>query len=65
MAIGAGILEGIGFHMNTITGLVVRATREMQEFSKLYKADDKTFFGLAGMGDLVIKWIIIINNIKW
>jgi glycerol-3-phosphate dehydrogenase len=29
VAIGAGILEGLGFGMNTVTALVVRTTKEM------------------------------------
>jgi glycerol-3-phosphate dehydrogenase len=49
-------LEGKGFGINTITGLVVRGTNEMNLFSKLYEADPKTFFGLAGMGDLVLNF---------
>ena len=47
--------------MNTITALVVRTTKEMQEFSKLYKADEKTFFGLAGIGDLVFYFLIFVD----
>ncbi len=54
MAIGAGICEGMGFGINTITGLIVRSTIEMQRFANLYGADPNTFFGLAGVGDLIL-----------
>ena len=54
LAIGAGIIEGSGFGINTTTGFIVRGTVEIQRFAKIYGAKDETFFGLAGIGDLML-----------
>ena len=63
IAIGAGILEGKGLGINAVSALVVRAMLEMQEFVELYQADPKTIFGLAGMGDMVIFYILMLLNV--
>ncbi|KRX00662.1 6-phosphogluconate dehydrogenase, C-terminal-like [Pseudocohnilembus persalinus] len=54
ISIGAGIIIGYGYGLNTVTGFVVKATHEMQLMAKFFGADPKTFFGLAGIGDLIL-----------
>ncbi|KAL4490286.1 hypothetical protein ABPG72_004325 [Tetrahymena utriculariae] len=53
-AIGAGFIEGSDFGINTTTAFIVRGTAEIQKFAKTYGARDETFFGLAGIGDLML-----------
>ena len=50
LAVGAGIIEGLGFGYNATSALITRGTREMQDFSKRFHANPTTFFGLAGIG---------------
>ena len=57
LAIGVGILEGLEYGYNTRAAFITRGSKEAQQFSKLYGADSKTFFGLAGMGDLILTCI--------
>eukprot|EP00330_Aristerostoma_sp_ATCC50986_P009314 CAMPEP_0114593650 /NCGR_PEP_ID=MMETSP0125-20121206/15244_1 /TAXON_ID=485358 ORGANISM="Aristerostoma sp., Strain ATCC 50986" /NCGR_SAMPLE_ID=MMETSP0125 /ASSEMBLY_ACC=CAM_ASM_000245 /LENGTH=344 /DNA_ID=CAMNT_0001793041 /DNA_START=51 /DNA_END=1085 /DNA_ORIENTATION=+ len=54
IAIGAGLLEGFGFGYNTISGLISVGSAEIQKFATIYKANPRTFFGLAGIGDLML-----------
>lgn len=54
VSIGAGIIIGYGYGLNTVTGFVVKATHEMQLLANIFGADPKTFFGLAGIGDLIL-----------
>lgn len=56
ISIGAGIIIGHGYGLNTVTGFVVKATHEMQLLANVFGADPTTFFGLAGQ--------IYINMIK-
>lgn len=53
-AIGAGLIEGYGFGLNTKTALLSRGIKEIQNFSKHYGGKPETLHGLAGMGDLVL-----------
>lgn len=54
LALGAGIIEGAGFGYNTTTAFLARGVREMQIFSRHFGADKHTFYGLAGIGDLML-----------
>src|SRR5262249_45540877 len=54
IAICAGILDGEGFGDNTIAALVTRGLAEMRRLGVALGADDKTFSGVAGLGDLVV-----------
>jgi glycerol-3-phosphate dehydrogenase (NAD(P)+) len=54
IAICAGILDGEGFGDNTIAALVTRGLAEMRRLGNTLGADDKTFSGVAGLGDLVV-----------
>lgn len=54
MAIAAGILDGLGGWDNSKAALMTRALHEMIKFGKIFGADEKTFFGLPGVGDLMV-----------
>ncbi len=54
IAIAGGIAEGLGFNHNTRAALITRATREMLRFGVVYNARPETFYGLSGMGDLIL-----------
>jgi len=54
LAIGAGMIEGIGYGINSISAFISRGSKEVQTFALIYKANPHTFFGLAGIGDLML-----------
>lgn len=54
IAIAGGIAEGLGFNHNTRAALITRAIREMLRFGVVYNARPETFYGLSGMGDLIL-----------
>jgi glycerol-3-phosphate dehydrogenase (NAD(P)+) len=54
MAIAAGILDGFGDWDNSKAALMTRALFEMIKFGKLFGAKEETFFGLSGVGDLMV-----------
>ena len=54
IAIAAGVLEGLGFGYNTMAALLTRGLAEMARLGAALGADQRTFSGLAGMGDLVL-----------
>ncbi|HOO97120.1 MAG TPA: NAD(P)H-dependent glycerol-3-phosphate dehydrogenase [Caldisericia bacterium] len=53
IAIGAGIIEGLGFGENTRAALVVRGLEEIGRLYKVVGASEKTLHGLSCLGDLV------------
>jgi glycerol-3-phosphate dehydrogenase (NAD(P)+) len=53
MAIGAGVIDGLGLGVNTKAAYMTRALREMTAAGVLLGAKEKTFRGLAGLGDLI------------
>lgn len=63
MAIGAGIVQGMGYGYNTTTALLARGAREMQIYARLHGAEKSTFFGLAGIGDIMLTCIYISGSI--
>lgn len=54
MAIGAGIIQGLGLGNNTLSAYITRALAEMKRFGKAFGAKEVTFLGLSGVGDLVL-----------
>lgn len=54
IAIAAGICDGLGFGHNTRAALITRGLAEMRRLGRALGAQDATFAGLAGMGDLVL-----------
>ena len=53
IAIAAGICEGLGYGDNAKSALMTRGLAEMTRFGVALGADKSTFFGLAGLGDLI------------
>jgi glycerol-3-phosphate dehydrogenase (NAD(P)+) len=53
MAIAAGICDGLGFGDNAKAALLTRGLVEMSRFGVALGAESTTFFGLAGIGDLI------------
>jgi glycerol-3-phosphate dehydrogenase (NAD(P)+) len=53
MGIAAGISDGLGFGDNAKAALMTRGLVEMTRFGLALGAQSQTFFGLAGLGDLI------------
>lgn len=53
IAIGSGILAGLGYGKNMQSLIITRGLREMIQFGEALGADRKSFLGTAGIGDLV------------
>ena len=53
LAIAAGICDGLEFGDNAKAALITRGLAEMVRFGAALGADRRTFYGLAGLGDLV------------
>jgi glycerol-3-phosphate dehydrogenase (NAD(P)+) len=53
VGIAAGISDGLGFGDNSKAALLSRGLVEMARFGVALGAEHQTFFGLAGMGDLI------------
>lgn len=53
MGIAAGICDGLGFGDNAKAALLTRGLVEMTRFAVSHGAKPATFFGLAGIGDLM------------
>lgn len=54
IALAAGACDGIGAGDNAKTALMTRGLAEMARLGAAAGADPETFFGLAGMGDLIV-----------
>jgi glycerol-3-phosphate dehydrogenase (NAD(P)+) len=54
IALGAGISDGLGYGYNTRAALITRGLVEMTRIGLAKGAKESTFYGLAGMGDLVL-----------
>lgn len=54
MAIASGIISGCGFGYNTTSALITRANMEISRFGIQLGAKKETFWGLAGIGDLIL-----------
>lgn len=53
VAIAAGISDGLGLGDNAKAALLTRALVEMARFGVAHGAEPATFYGLAGVGDLI------------
>ncbi|MDR0788650.1 MAG: NAD(P)-dependent glycerol-3-phosphate dehydrogenase [Bifidobacteriaceae bacterium] len=53
IAISIGACRGLGYGYNTSSTLIARGLAEMVTLGKAMGAKDETFFGLAGVGDLI------------
>lgn len=54
MAIAAGISDGLGFGDNAKAALITRGLQEIKRLGTKVGCQSDTFFGLAGIGDLVV-----------
>jgi glycerol-3-phosphate dehydrogenase (NAD(P)+) len=53
IAIAAAICEGLGFGDNTKAAMITRGLAEMRRLGRAMGANDATFSGMAGVGDLL------------
>lgn len=53
-ALAAGMCDGLAYGNNTKAALVTHALAEMTQFGQALGAKIETFYGLAGVGDLVV-----------
>jgi glycerol-3-phosphate dehydrogenase (NAD(P)+) len=54
LAVGAGLSDGMGFGANMRVALITRGLNEMRRLGLALGARERTFMGLAGLGDLVL-----------
>lgn len=54
IAIAAGICDGLDFGTNARAALITRGLAEMTRFGVQRGAEKETFYGLSGLGDLVL-----------
>jgi glycerol-3-phosphate dehydrogenase (NAD(P)+) len=54
IAIASGIITGLGYSENTRAALITRGLNEMVKFGIALGAKEETFYGLTGVGDLVL-----------
>ncbi len=54
MALGAGIAVGLGYGDNTKAALITRGMAEITRLGTAMGCDAHTFYGLAGIGDLIV-----------
>lgn len=54
VAIAAGVTAGLGYGHNTMAALITRGLAEITRLGLAVGAEKATFYGLAGVGDLVL-----------
>ena len=54
LAVGAGMIAGMGFGTNTLSACVTRASRELQDLCISMGGRPETIDGLSGIGDLML-----------
>lgn len=54
IAIAAGIADGAGFGDNSKAAIMTRGINEIMKMGLKMKAKSETFFGLSGIGDLIV-----------
>ncbi|MGH9465400.1 MAG: NAD(P)H-dependent glycerol-3-phosphate dehydrogenase, partial [Thermoanaerobaculia bacterium] len=54
IAVGAGLLSGLGLGHNTLAALITRGLHELARLGVACGGERRTFAGLAGLGDLVL-----------
>lgn len=64
IAIGAGIVHGLGYGDNTKAALLTRGLAEITRFGVKLGANPITFSGLSGVGDLIVT-CTSVNSRNW
>ncbi len=54
IAIASGILAGLGYGDNARAALITRGLAEMVRYGTHFGAEEKTYLGLTGLGDLIV-----------
>lgn len=54
MALASGVVDGLGLGHNARAALITRGLSEMVRLGNSMGADPRTFYGLSGVGDLVL-----------
>lgn len=54
IAVGAGALHGLGYGDNAKAALMTRGLAEISRLGVAFGADPLTFFGLSGVGDIIV-----------
>ncbi|MGL4373292.1 MAG: NAD(P)H-dependent glycerol-3-phosphate dehydrogenase, partial [Turicibacter sp.] len=54
IALAAGILAGLGYGDNAKAALITRGLVEIQRLGEAMGANEETFSGLSGLGDLIV-----------
>lgn len=54
IALAAGMSEGLGYGDNTKAALITRGMAEIARLGKAMSCDERTFYGLSGVGDLIV-----------
>lgn len=54
IALAAGTIRGLGFGDNIMAALITRGMEEISRLGVAMGCDKRTFFGLAGIGDLIV-----------
>ena len=54
LAVGAGMISGMGYGTNTLSAVVTRASGELRELCIAMGGNPRTIDGLAGIGDLML-----------
>lgn len=65
LAIAGGIVEGLGYNHNTRAALITTGIHDMMTIGKVYSARSETFYGLGGMGDLILTMTGDLSRNKW
>ncbi|MCX8095502.1 MAG: NAD(P)-dependent glycerol-3-phosphate dehydrogenase [Caldisericia bacterium] len=65
LAIASGISDGLGFGVNTKASLITRGIKEMIRVGKKFGANEETFYGLSGLGDLVATSFSNLSRNRW
>jgi glycerol-3-phosphate dehydrogenase (NAD(P)+) len=54
LAVGAGVLDGLGLGHNARAAMLTRGLNEMARFAKALGGQERTIYGLSGMGDVML-----------
>lgn len=65
LAIAAGVLEGYGLNHNSRAALITAGISDMLHFGVVFNARPETFYGLSGMGDLILTTTGNLSRNKW